>query len=112
MNADTAMCLEISEILMKFDRRSLITMIPAAFENFLSQDASFETIVSSTSQILALRFRGDIVERSVAVIFLMTSLDGYGEYQDATERANMFKCWLEEVLKFDHVEICLNKSRA
>ena len=32
--ANTAMCLEISEILMRFDRRNLRTLIPAAFENF------------------------------------------------------------------------------
>ena len=77
VNADTAMCLEISEIMMQFNRRDLRTMIPAAFENFKSQDASFETIVSSTSQILALNFRGNIVEKAVAVIFVTTSLDGY-----------------------------------
>ena len=91
VNANTAMCKEIADILMRFDRRTLRTYIPTAFENFSGADASFETIVSSTSQVLALEFRGDIVERSVAVIFLSTHLNGYEEYQDAENRANQYK---------------------
>ena len=111
VNADTAMCLEISDILMRYNRRDLLTLIPEAFENFQSQDASFETIVSSTSQVLSLQFRGNIVETSIAVIFVMTELLGYREYDNAMERANMYKRWLEEVFGFDFVEICINDSR-
>ena len=37
---------------------------------------------------------------------------GYRDYDDAKTRANMYKRWLEELLVFDFVEICVNYSRA
>ena len=52
------------------------------------------------------------MERSVAVIFVMTELIGYREYDNAMKRANMYKRWLEEVFGFDVVEININNSRA
>ena len=44
------------------------------FDSFTGQDASFEILVSGTAQVLELHFRGDIVENSVAVIFLTEKL--------------------------------------
>ena len=112
VNANTAMCREISDILMRYDRHSLQSFIPTAFEMFSGEDASFEMIVSSTAQVCALDFTGDIVERSVAVIFLTTELKGYREYKDAKERADLYKELLINVFGFDVVEICLNFTRA
>jgi hypothetical protein len=112
VNANTAMCREIADILMRYDRHSLQSFIPTAFEMFSGQDASFEMIVSSTAQVCALDFTGDIVERLVAVIFLTTELLGYSEYKAAKERADLYKEFLVNVVGFDVVEICLNFTRA
>ena len=44
------------------------------FDSFTGQDASFEILVSGTAQVLELHFRGDIVEKAIAVIFLTDTL--------------------------------------
>ena len=105
------MAVEVSECLLRFDRTTLQTCIPAAFDNAVGKDCSYETTISSTAQVLALRYRGNIVARSIAAIFLNTELKGYGKYKDAAKRAEMYKRLLIEVFKFDKVEIYLDYSR-
>ena len=97
------------------------------FDSFTGQDASFEILVSGTAQVLELHFRGDIVEKAIAVIFLTDTLkapepqqeDGSNEeeelpdlvYDRAVEKGTKYE-QLFKLLGVDQVIIRTNISKA
>ena len=111
LDADSNMAVEVSQCLERFNPKTLITSIPDIFEQAVGKDASYETIISSTAQTLGMQWKGDIVARSVAVVFVTTELKGYREYSDVSNRTNQYVRFLKEALKFDEVQVLKDLSR-
>ena len=53
-----------------FDRKDLTVRIPEVYSNLVGRDATFEQHASSTLQTCQLMYRGNIVTKSKAIIFV------------------------------------------
>jgi hypothetical protein len=118
VKADTKIVEDLKIIFMQFDIASLTLRVPDVFDSFSGQDASFEILVSGTAQVLKLHFEGDLVVKSIAVIFVTDRLKAPESrsrlkdlvYTDAVEKGKKYE-QLFKLLGVDEVIIRLNISK-
>jgi len=119
VKADTKIVEDLKKIFMEFDISSLTLLVPDVFDSFSGQDASFEILVSGTAQVLKLHFLGDLVEKSIVVIFVTDRLKAPESrrrlkdlpYTDAVKKGTKYE-QLFKLLGVDEVIIRLNRSKA
>ena len=88
VKADTKIVEDLMIIFMQFDIASLSLRVPDVFDSFNGQDASFEILVSGTAQVLKLQFEGDLVEKSIVVIFVTDTLKAPEVKSDASDASD------------------------
>ena len=94
VSASTAMVSDIFRLLKKFNRKTLTTVLPDALEFLIGSDADFEVISSQTAEKCEMDYRGKLVTKSRAVIFVCYELVPQKDgglptltYDNAEERA-------------------------
>ena len=69
------MAFEVADIMTeRYDRKFFMLDIPEAFDHLYSQDASFESAISSTLQPVRLIFTGNTVAQSIGHVFNNSAL--------------------------------------
>ena len=113
------MVADLLQLLKRFNRKTLTTILPDALDLLVGSDADFEAILSSTAKKLKIHYRGNIVTQSHAIIFVCTELAPQQAtelptltYDNAEERAKLCHDLFANILAFDKVEICRQPTKA
>ena len=70
VNADTQMVKEITDVMLaKYEKKFFTLLLPDCFDDLFSADANVEMVASNTTQPLILLYIGNVVTRSVGLIF-------------------------------------------
>ena len=110
--AATKMMLDMRNCLWhKYNRKTLMCIIPEIFDDIKGKDANIEIVQSGTAQPLEILFRLNVTDLAHAVVFVTTRLEGHKQYDNATFKGEKARTLYADTLKFDKVEVCTNFTK-
>ena len=117
--AFSVMVNEIFHQLKKFNRKTLTVVLPDALEYLTGSDADFEGIFSQNAEKCEIDYRGNLMKKSRAVIFVNSEIIPQQNhelptltYNNSEERAELAYDLFKNVLGYDEVEICRDQTKA
>ena len=118
VKANTKMVSDLRRAVVRgYDRATMIVRIPEVFDRLTGSDCSFEVAASSLLRTIELKFVGNTVTKSFALIIVNTKLTSHKSgvdplvYPEAVKTKDEFVNLMINVFCFDDCKVCVDYSK-